>query len=158
MNNIILINGEEEKENKTEVCSKQDGIYEEFRKLDAKKNLKRPRKQKKTKKITKKADRQREGCEEKGGERARGVGEEEEIKYKLSKSCQKIVKQSKTKNPAPIISGKTHLVKNKKQMKEFSNFTGVLKDFLDEFNLTTSSEGLMLMRFLNLFVYSLKKI
>ena len=77
MNNIILINGEEEKENKTEVCSKQDGIYEEFRKLDAKKNLKRPRKQKKTKKITKKEDRQREGCKNKEGKRARGLGEEE---------------------------------------------------------------------------------
>ena len=89
MNNIILINGEEEKENKTEVCSKQDGIYEEFRKLDAKKNLKRPRKQKNPKKITKKADRQREGCEEKGVKGQGGWGR----KKKLSINCPKVVKK-----------------------------------------------------------------
>ena len=121
MNNIILKNGEKENEDKTEVCFKQGGVYEEFRKLDAEKNVKRPRKQENPKKITKKTEGQRQGSK---GQSCKGHGsrgsreEEEEIRYKLSKNS-KIIKHSKTKNQAAVIPGKTHLVKKIKKIKEF---------------------------------------
>ena len=119
MNNIILKNGEKENEDKTEVCFKQGGVYEEFRKLDAEKNVKRPRKQENPKKITKKTEGQRQGSKGQSckGQGSRGSREEEEIRYKLSKNS-KIIKHSKTKNQAAVIPGKTHLVKKIKKIKE----------------------------------------
>ena len=89
MNNIILINGEEENENKTEVCSKQGGIYEEFRKLDAEKNVKRPRKQKNPKRSRKKRTDKGRGARIKRVKGQGGWGR----KKKLNINCQKVVKK-----------------------------------------------------------------